>query len=159
MSRLKGVERELAGAKSTRSGLITACAAAQSASSEVAMIERPNVRRRLEIDMLSQKESECLRLCNECAAACLQCASACLKEPEVTAMARCIALDMECADLCQLAAAAMARGDAHKKAVCSICADVCQSCGDECAKHAMDHCKKCADACKKCAESLHSMAH
>lgn len=139
--------------------LIAVCVAAQSASAPVAMIGPPNVRLLQEIDMLSQQEIECLRLCNECAAACFECASACLKEPDVTPMARCIALDMECADLCQLAAAAMARGDAHKKAVFSLCADVCKACGDECAKHAMDHCKRCADACKKCAESLRSMAH
>ena len=45
--------------------------------------------------------------CHECAVACLQCATACLKEPDPKAMARCVALDLECADICQLAVASI----------------------------------------------------
>lgn len=108
--------------------------------------------------MLSQKESECLRACNECAAACLQCAAACLKEDDPKSMAHCIALDMECTDICSLAAASIARGDEHLKAICSLCADACQSCAKECAKHAMDHCKHCAEACRRCADACRAMA-
>lgn len=107
--------------------------------------------------MLGIKEKECLRECNECAAACLQCASACLKEEDPKSMARCIALDMECADICRLAAASIARGDEHMKAVCSLCADACKNCAMECEKHAMDHCKQCAEACKRCAQACIQM--
>ena len=109
--------------------------------------------------MLSQKEIECLNACNECAAACLQCASACLKENDPKPLTSCIALDMECADICGLAAASIARGDKHMKAICSLCADACQACGAECAKHAMDHCKRCAETCKRCVEVCRAMAH
>ena len=45
-------------------------------------------------------------------------------------MARCISLDLECADLCQLAAASIARGGEHMKALCSLCIEVCKSCGE-----------------------------
>lgn len=109
--------------------------------------------------MLSQKEIECLRACNECAAACLVCASACLKEDNPKPLASCIALDLECADICSLAAASIARGDKHMKAICALCADASQACGTECAKHAdADHCKRCAEACKRCAEACRGMA-
>lgn len=108
--------------------------------------------------MPNQRESECLRECNECAAACFQCAFACLKEEDPKSMIRCIALDMECADICRLAAASIARGDEYLKAVCSLCADACQTCAIECAKHAMDHCQRCAETCQRCADACRSMA-
>jgi len=73
-------------------------------------------------------------------------------------MVPCIALDMDCAQICALAAAAMARGSQHAKAICALCADVCQSCGDECAKHAMVHCQQCAKTCLQCAKECRHMA-
>ena len=57
-------------------------------------------------------------------------------------MARCIALDIDCAAICRLAAGAMARSSGMSKAVCALCADACQACGDECAKHEHDHCPR-----------------
>ena len=109
--------------------------------------------------MMSQKEIEFLSACNECATACLQCASACLVEEDPKSMVPCIKLDLECADICRLAAASIARSDENLKAVCSLCADTCQTCGTECATHVMDHCQRCAEACKRCAEACRSMAH
>lgn len=108
--------------------------------------------------MLSQKEIECLRACNECAAACLACAVACTKEADPKAIGHCIPLDLECADICQLAAASIARGDSHLKAVLALCAQACKGCGDACAKCDYGHCQKCAAACKTCAEACHAMA-
>ena len=114
--------------------------------------------RNIRLILLSQKEIDCLRACNECAAACLQCATACIKETDPKAMAQCIALDLECADICQLAAASIARGGEHMKAICALCAEACKNCSSVCAQHAMDHCKKCAEACKKCADACRAMA-
>ena len=108
--------------------------------------------------MLTEKEMECLLACNACAAACLQCATSCLKEDDPKSMVRCIALDMECADICQLAAASIARGDEHLKAVCTLCASACHACAMECGKHDMDHCKHCAETCKRCAAACRGMA-
>lgn len=107
--------------------------------------------------MVNQKEIECLRACNECAIACLQCAIACIKEADPKAMARCIILDLECADICRLATASMARGGEHMKAICALCAEACQTCATECGKHQMAHCKHCAEACKSCADACHAM--
>lgn len=103
--------------------------------------------------MLNEIQDECLQACNDCAAACLACATACLSESDPKAMARCISLDMECADSCQQAARSIARGDEHMKAVCALCADICRSCGGECAAHQMDHCQECAKACARCVEA------
>lgn len=108
--------------------------------------------------MLTPQEIECLRACNACAAACLQCASACLQEDNPKPMAHCIALDMECADICRLAATSIAWRGAQMQAVCALCAQACETCAAECAKHPMDHCQQCAEACKRCADACRSMA-
>lgn len=86
------------------------------------------------------------------------CAVACLQEDDVKMMARCIALDVDCAAICQLAACAMARNSEFSAQICAVCASICQACGDECAKHQMDHCQKCAEACRRCAEECRRMA-
>lgn len=135
------------------------CATEQTAIAALKMMTLPNIRQFNGKIMLSQKQIECLRACNECAAACLQCATACLKEGDPKPMVRCIGLDLECADICGLAARSIASGGEHMKAVLSLCAKACETCADECAKHAMDHCKRCADACKSCAVACHALAH
>jgi len=109
--------------------------------------------------MLNRIEEECLRACNECAAACLQCVTACLQEADPKKMARCIALDLECADICRLAAGSMARGGEHMRDICALCAKACLGCAAECNKHSMDHCKRCAESCERCAEACLAMAH
>jgi len=108
--------------------------------------------------MLNQAEEVCLRACNEFAAACLQCSTACLQEADPKPMAPCIALDLECVDICRLAAASIARGGEHMQALCALCADVCRGCAAECSKHSMDHCKRCAEAWRRWGEDGLAMA-
>lgn len=108
--------------------------------------------------MTHQKFNACIEACHACVVACNHCASACLKEPDVKMMVRCIALDMDCAQVCALAAAMMSRDSQHAQAICAVCADICQACGDECAKHDMDHCQQCAKSCHHCAQECRSMA-
>jgi hypothetical protein len=108
--------------------------------------------------MPHHKYIACIEACNSCAVACNHCASSCLQEPDVTMMAKCIALDVDCAQICVMAAAMMARDGDHAVAICKVCADLCQACGDECAKHDMEHCQKCAQACHACAEACRNMA-
>lgn len=73
-------------------------------------------------------------------------------------MARCIALDIDCAEICALAAAAMGRASEKARTICAACAEVCQACGEECAKHSMMHCQQCAEACRRCADECRKMA-
>ncbi len=108
--------------------------------------------------MSHEQFASCIQACYDCAAACDHCATACLQEDDPAPMARCIELDIQCADICRLAAASMARGSEFANAICELCADICQECGEECAKHQMDHCQACAQACKRCAEECRSMA-
>ncbi len=109
--------------------------------------------------MAHEKYQSCIEACNACAAECEHCATACLGEDDVRMMARCIQLDRDCADICRMAAAFMARGSEHAGHICAECAEICQACGDECAKHSgMEHCQRCAEACHRCAEECRKMA-
>ncbi len=56
---------------------------------------------------MHEKYATCIEACNACAMECSHCAKACLQEQDVKMMARCISLDIDCAAICQLAAAAM----------------------------------------------------
>ena len=99
----------------------------------------------------------CIDACNQCAQACDHCAASCLQEKDVKAMARCIQLDMDCAQICRLAAAYMSRGSGLSPTICEVCAEVCDACAEECEKHNMEHCRQCAQACRRCAEECHKM--
>lgn len=109
--------------------------------------------------MPHEKYTECIEACNECAVACSHCAASCLKHNDVKLMARCIALNVDCAAICELAMAAMARGSEYATAICRLCADICQACGDECAMHKAHHCQECTEACHRCAEACLRVAN
>ena len=108
--------------------------------------------------MSHQVNQACVEACNACADACDHCATACLREQDVKMMAKCIALDMDCAAICRLAASYMARGSQFDRQLCRLCAAVCDACGEECARHEHPHCQDCAVACKRCADECRRMA-
>lgn len=109
--------------------------------------------------MPHEKYQKCIDACNQCAVTCEHCAAACLQENNVSELARCIALDHNCADVCYMASKLMAGGSEFAERFCALCADVCEACGNECEKHSsMDHCKQCADACFQCAKVCREMA-
>jgi hypothetical protein len=108
--------------------------------------------------MAHTQYAACIEACNACADACDHCATACLHEANPKPMARCIALDMDCAAICRLAAGFMARDSEVAGEICASCAAVCEACGAECEKHEMQHCKDCAEACRRCAEECRRMA-
>lgn len=100
----------------------------------------------------------CIDACNSCALASDHCAAACLKEQDVANMARCIQLDIDCAQICHLAVAYMARGSELAADVCELCATVCDACAQECARHQAVHCQECAKACRRCAQECRQIA-
>jgi hypothetical protein len=108
--------------------------------------------------MSHQDHRACIDTCDTCAEACDHCAIACLNEADPAPMVRCIALDIDCAQACRLAAGYMARGSALDAAACNFCAAVCRACGEECKTHPMEHCQNCAAACARCAEECERMA-
>ena len=98
--------------------------------------------------------ADCIAACDACATACDHCAASCLDEPDVKAMSRCIALDIDCAALCRFAAGTMARDSEFAVQVCALC----EACAEECGRHPADHCQACAAACKRCAMACCSMS-
>lgn len=101
--------------------------------------------------MSHEQNTALLKALSDCAAECNHCFTACLEEENVKMMARCIKLDRDCADICNLTASFLARGSEHAGHLLQECADICNACAEECNKHDHDHCKKCAEACRACA--------
>jgi len=108
--------------------------------------------------MAHERFSICIEACNDCADACDHCATACLGMPEANERQRCIALDIDCAALCRLAAGFMARGSDMAPTLCEACADVCEACAAECSQYEDEYCKRCAEACRRCADECRKMA-
>ena len=106
--------------------------------------------------MPHQQNKQLLDALNNCAAECNHCTSACLEEQDIKMLARCIKLDIDCAQICSLTASLISRSSEHGNHLLKECAEVCNACADECEKHShMDHCRTCADACRACADACH----
>lgn len=99
----------------------------------------------------------CIDACQACADACDHCAAECRKEPNPGRMARCIALDIDCAAFCRLAAEFMMRNSELVDLICEDCAEICHMCAEECQQHEMGHCQQCAEACRACGEKCLSV--
>ena len=106
---------------------------------------------------------ECLRACHDCAASCTVCADACLAEDMVKELVRCIRLNLDCADVCEITGRVLARqtepDTSLLRAQLEACARACEVCGAECARHAdmHEHCRVCAESCRRCAEACHRL--
>lgn len=100
--------------------------------------------------MKNQKLIESLQ---HCISVCNYCAASCLEEDNVQSLTNCVALDLNCADVCTLALKKLTR-DAEKNIIriIKICLDTCLECAEECEKHDHDHCRECAKACHRCAD-------
>lgn len=102
--------------------------------------------------------TDCIQACSACTIACETCAAACEREPDAEHMRTCIALDLDCADLCRLAERLMRRDSALVDEICRLCALACQACAEECAKHAHKHCQQCAEACRRCVAACEAIS-
>jgi hypothetical protein len=94
--------------------------------------------------MAPERYQPCIQACDIYADACDYCSDACLQEDDVKMMAKCIRLDMDCAAICRMASAYMARDSTYSGAVCRLCTEVCEARGAECARQAHPHCEACA---------------
>ncbi len=102
--------------------------------------------------MSNEKIKELISMLNECAAECNRCTVACLGEQDVKMLAKCIKLEIDCAEICRLAVSFLARGSEHANHILKECAEICDACAKECKKHShMAHFKNCAEVCRKCA--------
>ena len=109
--------------------------------------------------MSHEKNQRLIDALNDCATECSHCAMACLDEKDVKMLAKCIKLDIDCADICRLTVSLLSRDSEHGLHLLRECAEVCIACSTECEKHShMEHCKKCAAVCRHCAEECSEMA-
>lgn len=104
---------------------------------------------------ISSTSRDLIQQLANCALVCEACAAACLNEDDVEMMTRCIELDRDCADLCELTSRLIIRESEVLNSVILACEEICRLCAEECRKHDMEHCKECAAACEKCAETCH----
>ncbi|CAN5267796.1 four-helix bundle copper-binding protein [soil metagenome] len=102
--------------------------------------------------------NELIKKLDICIAACNFCASSCLKEDDVKMMAKCISLDIDCAEICRTTAILLARDSVHGKHLLKECIEMCEACAEECNKHEKDHCKACYKACRDCADACKAAA-
>ena len=106
--------------------------------------------------MSLHQHHQLIMVLNNCVTECNHCATACLDEQDVKMLAKCIKLDIDCADICNLTASLLARGSEHGHHLLQECTEVCNACAEECDKHAemgMEHCRACAEACRACADA------
>lgn len=96
---------------------------------------------------------EFINTLSNCAIACENCASSCLEEENVNMLARCIKLDHDCTEICNLAINYLVRSSENTNSIIELCANICAQCAEECEKHDHDHCTECAEACRNCEES------
>jgi|SRR5699024_6363140 len=109
--------------------------------------------------MAHKENKELLKTLHACIAACNHCATACLDEEDVKMLSKCIKQDIDCAEMCGLTAAYVARGSEFSKKILNLCAEICDTCADECEKHTnMEHCQECAKACRACAKACREAA-
>ncbi len=108
---------------------------------------------------------ECIDSCFDCAQACTACADACLGEDDPGHLARCIRLDLDCADMCDATGKILSRQTAFEpamaRAALGACAESCRLCAEECEHHAsemdMEHCRACSEACRRCEQACNDL--
>lgn len=106
---------------------------------------------------------ECIEACFDCAQSCTACADACIGEGDVQMLARCIRLDLDCADVCEATGRILSRQTVTEpkmlRASLQACAEASHLCGEECEQHAShhEHCRHCADACRRCEQACNNV--
>ena len=102
---------------------------------------------------------QCIDDCHHCATSCHATVAHCLETGGTHAEPQHVALLLDCAAICETAAASMARHSSVHATLCAACADICRSCEESCRAVGDDRVMQdCADACRRCAESCEKMA-
>ncbi|HWC13744.1 MAG TPA: four-helix bundle copper-binding protein [Actinomycetota bacterium] len=103
--------------------------------------------------------SRCIEECFACAETCTSCADACLSEEMVAELRKCIRLNLDCADICDVTGRVITRQTEYDASVSKMqldaCREACATCAEECERHAEmhEHCRICAEACRRCEEA------
>jgi hypothetical protein len=104
------------------------------------------------IDVDGTKLVAAIEALEDCANACTQCADACLSEQDLASLARCIRLNLDCADICTATGRVIFRQTESDANLARPLLEACASCADECERHAshMEHCRIYAESCRSC---------
>lgn len=111
----------------------------------------------------SEVLTSCIRECLACEQTCIACADACLGEQNVQALRRCIRLNLDCADLCNVTVRILSRQQEPEleliRRQVQLMAEACRKCGEECARHQAqhEHCRVCAEECRRCEEACNGL--
>lgn len=101
--------------------------------------------------------------CLDCVQTCASCADADLGEEDVDELRTCIALCVNCGDVCDVTARVLSRPVQWDSIVVlrllQACVRICTSCAEECARHAHHHrhCAICEGACRVCIEACSAL--
>ncbi len=95
--------------------------------------------------------------CIDHAQACTACADACLGEQDTQMLARCIRLDLDCADLSDATGKIPSRQAASDPTMLRAARQECKLCGDECGQRGRQHCAACAEACRRCEQACNAL--
>ena len=104
--------------------------------------------------LIDDRTKELIDTLADCAAKCEACARDCSKRGNAD-LVDCIALCLDCGDLCQICLPLLARGSQFAAAICSVCADASELCAAECERVGMT---ECAEVCRTTAEICREMA-
>lgn len=103
---------------------------------------------------MREKNQQLINILGTCIAECSHCAISCLQDHDVEKMQRCIRLNLDCAEICQLMMGFVGRNSEHAEHIARECAEIGHACATECEKYTdMEDCKRCAEACRACAEA------
>jgi hypothetical protein len=98
-----------------------------------------------------------------CLQTCASCADADLAEDDVEELRTCIALCVNCGDVCDVTARVLSRPARWDGVVVlrllQACVRTCTMCAEECARHAHHHrhCAICEQSCRSCIEACNAL--
>jgi hypothetical protein len=107
---------------------------------------------------MTDKFNASLTALMDCASYCDLCAAACLREKDIHNLINCIRSDLDCAEMCRVTAAMLARSSDCISTVCAACAEICAFCAHHCEMHDYEHCRECAKACRRAQEECEAIA-
>jgi hypothetical protein len=119
------------------------------------MLDASPIAAPLEVSQVAAAIDACLN----CVQACTSCADADLAEEQVEGLRTCIALDQNCADVCDVTARVLSRVAHWDQFVVErslqACVRVCTTCARECSLHAAHHrhCAICEKVCLACVDA------
>jgi hypothetical protein len=114
--------------------------------------------RKMQFYQANNEMEQCIQDCLDCFSICKNTLSYCIRQGGEHAELKHLSVMMDCAEICNTAAAFMLSGSTNHALTCGACADICKQCAQSCYAFNDSQMKECADMCTKCAKSCAAMA-